>query len=93
MELGPLSTRQRPFVLKAELIGATGLQDAAGTDLQLDRRFVHDAGVDALQPVIHETQLIDAPFFGMEGVVMRTGMDAQFLVLGGGLRKSLGVAA
>ena len=90
VELRPLRARDRPFVLVAERIR---LRAAAGADLELDRRLVHHAGVDALEPVVEPAQLVDAGLERMERMEVAAGMDAQLLVLRGGQHVGLGVAA
>jgi len=50
-------------------------------DEELDRGLAHDSGINALEPVVEEAQLVGPPFLGVERVVMRTGMNAQLLVL------------
>ena len=72
---------------------AYGLRAAAGADLELHRRLVHDPGVDAFQPVIEPAQLVDAPFLRVERMEVRAGVDAQLLVLRRGVHVALGVAA
>ena len=62
-------------------------------DRQLHRRLVHDAVVDALEPVIEEAQLIAAPLVGIERVYVRAGVNAKLLVRGCRTHESFGVAA
>ena len=61
IELGPARARERPFVLVApfDLV-------AALADRELHRRLLHDAVVDAFEPVVEEPQLIAPPFLGVE---------------------------
>ena len=88
IELGPLRAGERPFVLVPpfDLV-------AALADRELDRRLVHDAVVDAFEPVIEEADLIGPPLLGIERVHVAAGMDAQLLVLGCGAHIGLGIAA
>ena len=66
---------------------------AALADRELDRRLVHHAVVDALEPVVEEAQLIAPALLGVERMHVRAGVDAQLLVLRGGAHERLGVAA
>ena len=88
VELGPLGARERPLVLVAEMVCAV-----TGADRQLDRRFLHHAVVDVLEPVVEEAKLVAPPILAVEGVIMRAAMDAQLLVLRGGAHVGLGGAA
>ena len=87
---GPARAGNRPLVLEPELVF---LQAAAGADLQLDRRLIHDAGVDPLEPVVEEAQLIQAAFLGVERMEVRSRMDAQLLGLACRIHEAFGVAA
>ena len=91
IQLRPLRARERPLVLEAELVAAEIA--AAGADHELHRRLVHDPGVDALQPVVEEAQLVEPAFLGMERMEVRAGVDAQLLVLRGRVHEAFGVAA
>ena len=62
-------------------------------DRELDRRLVHHAVVDALEPVVEEAHLIRPALLGVERMHVGAGLDAQLLVLGGGAHEGLGVAA
>ena len=77
VHLLPLRARERPLVLEAEGIR---LRAATGADLELHRRLVHDPGVDALQPVVEEAQLVEPALFRMERMKVGSGMDAKLLV-------------
>ncbi len=83
VEPGPLRARERPFVLVAEMVFAV-----AGADRELDRRLLHHAVVDVLQPVVEEAQLVAPPVLAVERMEVRTAMDAQLLVL----RRRAGIA-
>src|SRR5207248_4482105 len=78
IKFAPLRAREWPFVLVTEMIGA-----AASADRELDRRLLHHAVVDALEPMIEEAQLIVAAVFAVEGMVVRAAMNAQLLVFRG----------
>src|SRR6185312_12232980 len=88
IEPGPLRARDRPFVLVAEMIFAM-----AGADRELDRRFLHHAVVDVLEPVVEEAELVAAALLAVEWMEMRAAVDAQLLVLGCGAHIALGGAA
>ena len=74
----PLRARERPFVLVPpfELV-------AALADGDLDRRLVHHAVVDTLQPKIEKAHLICPPFLRIERMHVAAGVDAQLLMLRG----------
>src|SRR5205823_4638843 len=63
-ELRPLRALDRPLVLETPL----GIALPAFADQKLHRRLAHDAGIDALEPMIEEAQLIVAAFGGIERV-------------------------
>src|SRR5262249_42087798 len=90
IHLGPARACDRPFVLAPELVV---LQSAACAHLQLGRRLRHDPGVDALQPVVEEAELVGAAFLAVKRVEVRAGVDPQLLVLARRLRERFGVAA
>src|SRR5436190_10910864 len=76
---GPFRARERPLVLVAEMILAV-----AGADRELDRRLLHHAGVDVLEPVVEEAQLVAPAVLAVERMEVRAAMDAQLLLLRGG---------
>src|SRR6266516_4764453 len=88
VELGPLRARDGPFVLVAEMVFAV-----TGADGELHRRLLHYGIVDVLEPIIEEAQLVASSVVAVERMVMRTAMDAQLLILGGGSHVALGCAA
>src|SRR5262245_62720272 len=88
IEPGPLRARERPLVLVAEMIFAV-----AGADRELDRRLLHDAIVDVLEPIVEEAQLIAPAVLAVERMQVRAAMDAQFLVLRRPWRLALWCAA
>ena len=65
---------------------------AAFADQELYRGLAHDAGVDAFEPMIEEAKLILAPLGGIERVIVRSRVNAQFLVRRSGAHITLGVA-
>ena len=65
----------------------------AGADRELDRRLLHHAVVDVLEPVVEEAQLVAPAVLAVERMVMRAAVDAQLLVLRCGAHIALGGAA
>src|SRR5580765_6127538 len=72
----PFRARERPLVLVAEMILAV-----AGTDRELDRRLLHYAVVDVLEPMVEEPQLIATAVLAVERMEVRAAVDAQLLLL------------
>src|SRR5262249_60518027 len=64
-----------------------------GADGELHRRLVHHPVIHVLEPVVEEAQLIAAPIFAVERMVVRAAMDAQLLMLRGGAHIGLAGAA
>src|SRR4051794_18224571 len=91
MHLRPLGARDRPGVLEAERVWL--VEAPASLDRELDRRLVHDPGIDAFQPVVEPAELIDARFFRVERMVVSAAVYAQLLVLRRRAHVGLGVAA
>src|SRR5262245_63043664 len=88
IEFGPARARKRPFVLEAPLHLV-----AAFADGELHRRLIHNAIVDAFEPIVEEAQLIAPSLLGIEGMYMSAGVDAQLLVRRSSAHEGLGVAA
>src|SRR5262249_61576321 len=65
MEFGPACPRKGPFMLAAPFESAPPLADC-----KPHRRLSHHAVVDALEPVIEETNLIAAAVLGVERMHM-----------------------
>src|SRR5215472_13058568 len=73
IEFSPACACKRPFVLEAPLHLV-----AAFADGELHRRLIHNAIVDAFEPVVEKAQLIAPSLLGVEGMYMGARVDAQF---------------
>ena len=86
--LSPLRAGEWPFVLEAPFDLVASLADG-----QLDRRFVHHAVINTLEPVVEKTDLIFLSLGGVVRVHVRTCLHPKLLMFGCGTHERFGVAA